>query len=84
VRQRQQGLTLYTAVLWLIGTVVVIQLWLVAAALDALLGGETGVLIPAAIASLALFLLNAGLLTLVLRFDRRLRRAGQDLPDPES
>ncbi len=74
MRERQQGMALYTAILWLIGTVVVIQLWLVTAALDALLGGETGVLLPASLASLALFLLNAGLLTFVLRFDRRVRR----------
>jgi hypothetical protein len=74
VRRLSQGLTLFTAILWLIGIVVVIQLWLVSAALDALLGGDRIVLVPAAIASLALFLLNGGLLLFVLRFDRRLRR----------
>jgi hypothetical protein len=77
VQQRRQGLTLYTAILWLIGTVVVIQLWLVAAALDALLAGEVGILIPAAIASLLLFLLNGGLLLFVLRFDQRVRQSDQ-------
>jgi hypothetical protein len=66
-------LILFTAILWLIGTVVVIQLWLVAAALDALLSGEVRVLIPAALASLVLFLANVGLLVFVLNFDRRLR-----------
>lgn len=74
MRRLSQGLTLFTAILWLIGIVVVIQLWLVSAALDALLGGDRQVLVPAAIASLALFLLNGGLLFFVLRFDRRLRR----------
>jgi hypothetical protein len=81
VRQRQQGLTLYTAILWLIGPVVVIQLWLVAAALDALLGGHLRVLVPAAIASSVLFLLNVGLLSFVLRFDRRLRHSERTPPD---
>ena len=38
MRQRGQGLTLFTAILWLVGILVIIQLWLVAAALDALLG----------------------------------------------
>ena len=52
VETREQGSTLFSAVLFLIAMLVVIQLWLVAAALDALLGGETGVLMPAAIASL--------------------------------
>jgi hypothetical protein len=74
VRRLTQGLTLFTAVLWLIGIVVVIQLWLVSAALDALLAGDRQVLAPAAIASLALFLMNGGLLLFILRFDRRLRR----------
>jgi hypothetical protein len=74
MRREQQGLTLFTAILWLVGVVVVVQLWLVAAALDALLGGATSILLPAAAASLVLFLLNAGLLVFVIRFDRRLRR----------
>ena len=75
MQQRRQGLTLFTAILWLIGTLVVIQLWLVAAALDALLGGEVGILVPAALASLVLFLLNGALLRFVLRFDQRVRQS---------
>jgi hypothetical protein len=73
VRRREQGTNLFTAIAWLIGVVVIVQLWLVAAALEALLGGERGILLPAALASLALFALNASLLLFVLRFDRRLR-----------
>ena len=73
MRTRQQGLTLFSAILWLVATVVVIQLWLVAAALDALLAGAVAILVPAAVASLLLFLLNFGLLRFVIRFDRRLR-----------
>jgi hypothetical protein len=71
---RHQGLSLVTAISMLIGTLVVIQLWLLAAALDALLAGATGVLIPAAVASFLLFLLNAGLLWHVRNFDERERR----------
>jgi hypothetical protein len=74
-----QGLTLFTAILWLIGIVVIIQLWLVSAALEALLGGDRQVLTPAAIASLVLFLLNGGLLLFVIRFDRRVRRSAVDV-----
>jgi hypothetical protein len=73
-----QGLTLFTAILWLIGIVVIIQLWLVSAALEALLGGDRQVLTPAAIASFVLFLLNGGLLLFVIRFDRRVRRSRVD------
>lgn len=71
---RQQGTSLLTALCLLIGIVVVVQLWLVSAALDALLGGETAILVPAAIASAALAVLNAGLLSYGLAFDRRLGR----------
>ena len=61
-----QGLTLFTAILWLIGIVVVIQLWLLSATLDALLSGDRRVLVPAAAASFVLFLLNGGLLLFVI------------------
>ncbi|MGE5245970.1 MAG: DUF6755 family protein [Betaproteobacteria bacterium] len=73
---RQQGTTLFSALLVLIATLVVIQLWLVAAALDALLAGDTAILVPTALASLALFLVSAGLLWYVVAFDERLRQWG--------
>jgi uncharacterized membrane protein YjjP (DUF1212 family) len=57
----------------LVGTLVVIQLWLLAAAIDALLSGHTNVLIPAALASIVVFLVNGGLLLHALNFDRRVR-----------
>lgn len=76
LQRLRQGTTLFTAILWLIGVVVVIQLWLVATALEALLGGQTAVLWPAVLASLLLFGLNGGLLLFVLRLDRRLRDEG--------
>jgi hypothetical protein len=79
VQRMTQGLTLFTAILWLIGIVVIIQLWLVSAALEALLGGDRQVLTPAAIASFVLFLLNGGLLLFVIRFDRRVRRSAVDV-----
>ncbi len=75
---RQQGLSLMTAICLLIGTLLVIQLWLVAAALDALLSNEKGVLVPAVAASLALFLASAGLLLFAEAFDRRLRGARRE------
>jgi hypothetical protein len=73
---RQQGSTLFSAVLVLIAMLVVIQLWLVAAALDALLARQLAVLVPTAIASLALFILSGGLLWYVVSFDARLRQWG--------
>lgn len=73
---RQQGTILFSAVLILIATLVVIQLWLVAAALDAFLARQIAVLVPTALASAALFMLSAGLLWYVLSFDARLRQWG--------
>ncbi len=73
---RGQGLPLFTGICFLIGTLLVIQLWLLAAALEAARSGMPHFLWPATAASLVLFLLNAGLLWYVLDFDRRLRRQG--------
>ena len=73
---RQQGTILFSAVLVLIALLVVIQLWLVAAALDALLARHVAVLVPTAVASLVLFVLNGGLLWYVVSFDARLRHWG--------
>ncbi len=75
---RQQGLPLFTGICFLIGTLVVIQLWLLAAALEAARSAMPHVLLPATVASLVLFLLNAGLLKYVVDFDRRIRRQQSD------
>jgi hypothetical protein len=77
VETREQGSTLFSAVLVLIALLVVIQLWLLAAALDALLARELGVLAPTAVASMALLAMSAGLLWYVVTFDARLRLWGR-------
>ena len=69
----RQGTTLFTGICVLIGLLVVIQLWLVAACLDALRAGDTGVLAAAAAASLVILSLNVGLLLYVVAFDARVR-----------
>jgi len=74
VESRRQGTTLFTSILVLISTLVVIQLWIVSAGVQALLGDNTDVLVPAAVASLVLLVGNAGLLLYILSFDRRIRR----------
>jgi hypothetical protein len=71
--RREHGLTLFTGVVWFIGSIVVVQLWLVTAALEALLAGRTTVLVPAAVASLALAAINIALLVFVIRQDRSIR-----------
>ena len=59
----RHGMRLYTGLCAFIGTLVVIQLWLVAASLEALYSNETSVLGPAALASAVLFLFNLRLFT---------------------
>ena len=73
---RQQGSILFSTVLVLIATLVVIQLWLVAVALDALLARQFTVLVPTALASGVLFVLSGGFLWYVVSFDARLRQWG--------
>jgi uncharacterized protein DUF6755 len=49
---------------------VVLQLWLLTATMNAYLGGDDSIVWPAALASLACFLLNAGLLGYLYRMER--------------
>jgi hypothetical protein len=72
VKATKQGTTLFTALLILVGTAVVVQLWLVTAAMEALLAHDYHVLAPLALGSLVLFGLNASLLKFLYDFDRRL------------
>ncbi len=64
-----------TAICAFIAVLLIIQIWLVSAALEALLSHDRGVLLPAAVASLVLFAINGGLLLHALRFDDDLRKA---------
>ena len=74
----RQGTTLFTAMLMLVASTVVVQLWLLTVSLEALLSGETRVVIPAAIGSTVLLAINAGLLRYVFRFDEQVRRSRQE------
>ncbi len=74
MRTVQQGTALFAGVLVLIGTLVVIQLWLLTAALEAFLAQSYQALVPAAVASAVLFVFNALLLRYVVAFDARVRR----------
>jgi len=67
---RSQGTTLFAAILALVASAVVVQLWLLTVSMEALLGGHYNTLIPAAAGSTLLLAVNAGLLRYVFRFDR--------------
>ena len=75
---RSQGTTLFTAILMLVATTVVVKLWLLTVSMEALLAHETKTLIPAAIGSTVLLIINAGLLRYVFRFDHEAQRGPQE------
>jgi len=67
---RGQRMTIVSGVLCLVLLLVVLQLWLLTATMNAFLGGDDGVVLPAALASIVCFLLNAGLLWHLYRMER--------------
>ncbi len=68
---RAQKLTIVYGILCVVLVLVVLQLWLLTATMNAYLGGDTAVVWPAAIGSLVCFALNAGLLRYLYAIDRR-------------
>ena len=60
-------MTIVTAILCIVSLIVILQLWLLTATMEAFLGGNQKIVIPAAIASAGCFLLNFGLLHFYLR-----------------
>jgi hypothetical protein len=67
---RSQRMTVVNAILCFVVLLVVLQLWLLTATMNAYLGGDTDILLPAAIASIACLLLNLGLLRYLNALDR--------------
>jgi cytochrome b len=72
--RQAQGTTLFTALLTLIGIGVVVQLWLLAASVDALLRHETGTPIHALMGSAVVVAINGLLVWFVFNFDRKIRQ----------
>jgi hypothetical protein len=67
---REQELTVIYGILCLVLILVVLQLWLLMATMNAFLGGDDAVVWPAALASLACLGLNLGLLRYLYRVGR--------------
>ena len=67
---RDQRSTIVYGMLCVVLILVVLQLWLLTATMNAYLGGDEAVIWPAAIASLVCFLLNLGLLRYLYRLER--------------
>ena len=67
---RQQKTTIVYGVLSVVLILVVLQLWLLTATMNAYLGGDDAIIWPAAAASLVCFGLNAGLLRYLCMMER--------------
>lgn len=66
---RAQRMTIVNGILVFVVLIVILQLWLLTATMNAYLGGDTGIVLPAALASLVCLGLNAGLLWYLHRLD---------------
>jgi hypothetical protein len=66
---RRERTIIVTGILCIVLTLVLLQLWLLTATMNAWLGGDVSIVWPAALASLGCFALNAGLLYYLFRLD---------------
>lgn len=67
---RAQRMPIVNAMLAFVVLVVIVQLWLLTATMNAYLGGDASTVVPAALGSLACLGLNAGLLWYLVGLDR--------------
>jgi len=67
---RGQRTTIVYGILCIVVVLVILQLWLLVATMNAYLGGDTAVIWPALGASAVCFLLNLGLLRYVYAMER--------------
>ena len=67
---RQQRTTIVNGMLAFVVMLVILQLWLLTATMNAYLGGDTSVIVPAAVASAFCLFLNLGLLRYLYVIDR--------------
>lgn len=68
---RNQKLIIVNGILSVAGVIVALQLWLLSATMNAFLGGEDSVILPAGAASVVCLALNVGLLWYVYQMERR-------------
>ena len=68
---RDQRMTIVNGMLAFVVMLVVLQLWLLTATMNAYLGGDDSIVWPGAAASVACLALSAGLLRYLYHIDRR-------------
>lgn len=66
---REQKLTIVHGILAVVLTILILQLWLFTATMEAYLGGDHAILLPAALSSLICLGLNAGLMWYIYQLD---------------
>ncbi len=66
---RSQRMTIALGILCVVAIIVMLQLWLFTATMEAFLGGNNNVAVPALAASVVCLLLNAGLFHYLRRLD---------------
>lgn len=64
---RTQRMTIVQGILAIVVVITILQLWLFTATMEAYLGGDESIVVPAALASLICFLLNGGLVVYLRR-----------------
>lgn len=67
---REQRATIIYGILYLVAMLLVLQLWLLTATMNAYLGGDESVIWPAALASLVCFGFNASLIRYLYTLER--------------
>lgn len=67
---REQRLTMIYGILCIVLILVILQLWLLTATMNAFLGGDEGVILPALGVSAVCLLLNLGLLRYLYQIER--------------
>ena len=67
---RSQRMTIAAGILFIVILIIILQLWLFVATVNAFLGGDTAVLLPAALTSLVCLGLNLGLLWYLYALER--------------
>jgi hypothetical protein len=68
-RVRAQRMTIVNGMLAFVVMIVILQLWLLTATMNAYLGGDTSIVLPAALTSLGCLGLNVGLLWYLFGLD---------------
>ena len=67
---RSQRSTIVTGILLIVLLLVILQLWLFMATMEAYLGGNTNIIVPGLLASVVCLLLNFGLFHYLRNLDR--------------